>query len=176
MTYEEGFKVTSLKELEVHGLDKSKVATAACALFAELMFVHGFCYADCHPGNVLVRPRGHSTHGEFDIVLLDHGMYRRLDERFRSGYCNLWAGLVSGNEAQALCGLGALGLHKKYLDIMGLLLTYRIPLGVSFANLLKVAESSPHSLHFTVIRFWERAIGSGGTNLGQRLEWTRGCG
>jgi hypothetical protein len=63
-------------------------------------------------------------------------MYRRLDERFRTGYCNLWAGLVSGNDAQALRGLRTLGLPDKYLDIMGLLLTYRIPFGVSFGKKL----------------------------------------
>ena len=93
------------------------------------MLVHGFVYVDSHPGNVLVRPRsnGSITKGEFDIVLLDHGMYRRLDEVYRSGYCNLWAGLINGNDDQALKGIRALGLEDKFLDILGLVMVYRIP-------------------------------------------------
>lgn len=129
MTFEDGFKVTDVKKLHEHGIDPRKVAGAVCAVFAELMLVHGFVYVDSHPGNVLVRPRsdGVIARGEFDIVLLDHGMYRRLDEVYRSGYCNLWAGLINGDDNQALKGIRALGLEDKFLDIMGLVMVYRIP-------------------------------------------------
>lgn len=129
MSFEEGFKVTDTKKMQEHGIDRRNVAAAVCALFAELMLVHGFVYVDSHPGNVLVRPRRHHgvTTGEFDIVLLDHGMYRRLDETYRSGYCNLWAGLVFGDDDQALKGIRELGLEDKFLDIMGLGLVYRVP-------------------------------------------------
>ncbi len=129
MTYEEGFKVTDTKKMQEYGIDRRNVAAAVCSLFAELMLVHGFVYVDSHPGNVLVRPRRHhgKARGEFDIVLLDHGMYRRLDETYRSGYCNLWAGLVFGNDDQALKGIRELGLEDKFLDIMGLGLVYRVP-------------------------------------------------
>lgn len=125
MSFEEGFRITDTARLAEHGISTKKVAAAACSLFAELMMVHGFVYADAHPGNVFVRPRG--RRGEFDIVLLDHGMYRRVDETFRSSYCNLWAGLVSGNDRQAMNGIKGLGLPEDYLDVMGLMLTYRIP-------------------------------------------------
>ena len=129
MTFEDGFKVNDIRKLHEHGIDPRKVAGAVCAVFAELMLVHGFVYVDSHPGNVLVRPRteGVTARGEFDIVLLDHGMYRRLDEVYRSGYCNLWAGLINGDDNQALKGIRALGLEDKFLDIMGLVMVYRIP-------------------------------------------------
>lgn len=129
MTFEDGFKINDTARLKENGIDPRKVAAAACSLFSELMLVHGFVYVDSHPGNVLVRPRMslRGPTGEFDIVLLDHGMYRRLDERFRSSYCKLWAGLVSGNDKQALNGIREMGLDDKYLDLMGLILTYRIP-------------------------------------------------
>ena len=132
MTFEEGFKVTDTKKLQEHGIDPRKVAAAVCAVFAELMLVHGFVYVDSHPGNVLVRPRsnGSISKGEFDIVLLDHGMYRRLDEVYRSGYCNLWAGLINGNDDQALKGIRALGLGDHFLDILGLVMVYRVPQSV----------------------------------------------
>lgn len=125
MSFEEGFRITDTARLAEHGISTKKVAAAACSLFAELMMVHGFVYADAHPGNIFVRPR--NRRGEFDIVLLDHGMYRRVDETFRSSYCNLWAGLVSGNDRQAMNGINGLGLPDEYLDVMGLMLTYRIP-------------------------------------------------
>jgi len=125
MSFEEGFRITDKARLAEHGISTKMVAAAACSLFAELMMVHGFVYADAHPGNIFIRPR--FTKGEFDIVLLDHGMYRRLDETFRSSYCNLWAGLVNGNDQQAMKGISGLGLPDNYLDLMGLMLTYRIP-------------------------------------------------
>lgn len=128
--------MTDIEKLEENGIDSRQVAASACALFGELMMVHGFVHADPHSGNVLVRPRldGNnnkttSPTGEFDIVLLDHGMYRRLDEQFRSNYCNLWAGLVTGDDGRALEGVRGLGLSDEYLDLMGLMLTYRLPSG-----------------------------------------------
>lgn len=85
-------------------------------------------------GNALVRPRldaNNKSTGEFDIVLLDHGMYRRLDETFRSSYSKLWAGLVTGDDARALEGVRGLGFPDEYLDLMGMMLTYRIPSGLT---------------------------------------------
>ena len=133
MSFEEGFRMTDMQKLRKSGIDPKKVAAAQCTLFAELMMVHGFVHADPHPGNVLVRPRANSS-GEFDVVLLDHGMYRRLDEQFRSSYCQLWAGLVTGNDSQAMKGVRGLGLPDSYLDLMGLMLTYRIPSGLNVST------------------------------------------
>jgi len=133
MSFEEGFRLTDTEKLEEHGIEPQQVASSACVLFAESMMVHGFVHADAHPGNALVRPRfdaNNKSTGEFDIVLLDHGMYRRLDETFRSSYCKLWAGLVTGNDAKALEGVRGLGFPDEYLDLMGLMLTYRIPSGM----------------------------------------------
>jgi hypothetical protein len=129
MTFEDGFKANDTKKMKEYGINPRQVAAATCSLFAQLMLVHGFVYVDSHPGNVFVRPRSDTgrSKGEFDIVLLDHGMYRRLDETFRAGYCNLWAGLVSGNDSQALKGVRQIGLEDKYLDVMGLALVYRVP-------------------------------------------------
>lgn len=138
MSFEEGFRMTDKQKLEQHGIDPRQVAASACSLFSELMMVHGFVHADAHPGNALVRPRmdaDNNSTGEFDIVLLDHGMYRRLDESFRSNYCKLWAGLVTGDDARALEGVRGLGLPDEYLDLMGLMLTYRVPAGLGYYKL-----------------------------------------
>jgi aarF domain-containing kinase len=44
----------------------------------------------------LVRP--HPSHPDRpQLVLLDHGLYRKLDDDFRRDYCRLWQALILGN-------------------------------------------------------------------------------
>lgn len=155
MTYEEGFRITDMEKLKQNSLDSQKVSSAACAMFADLTFRHGFVHSDPHPGNILVRPRA-SSKGEFDIVLLDHGMYRRLEDDFRVHYCNLWAGLVSGNNAQALQGVRGMGLDDKYLDIFAIMLVYRLPLHIGFS----MFQSGGGGLNSTDSMFARQRLGS----------------
>lgn len=68
-----------------------QVAKSLMETFAEMIFVHGFLHGDPHPGNILVCPEGHNG---FSLVLLDHGLYREFDERFRLDYCQLWKALI----------------------------------------------------------------------------------
>ena len=47
-----------------------------------MIFDEGYVHCDPHPGNVLVdRQQGGNT----QIVLLDHGLYTQLSNKFRSG-------------------------------------------------------------------------------------------
>lgn len=54
---------------------------------------------DPHAANVLVR-----QHPKYpskpQIVLLDHGLYRELDDTFRRDYCRLWQSLVLADRAR----------------------------------------------------------------------------
>ena len=137
MSFEEGIKITDKEALKQHNIAPSKVAAATCSLFSELMLVHGFLHIDPHPGNILVRPRctkeggkedGRS--GEFDLILLDHGMYRRLNEQFRWAYASLWKSLIIGDTKSATDAVVHMGLQPHYVDLLGLLLVYRIPVKV----------------------------------------------
>ena len=49
---------------------------------SRMIFDEGYVHCDPHPGNVLVdRQQGGNT----QIVLLDHGLYTQLSNKFRSG-------------------------------------------------------------------------------------------
>jgi aarF domain-containing kinase len=46
-------------------------------IYSRMIFSHGFVHCDPHPGNVLVNPIGDAKKDrEFQIVLLDHGLYQ----------------------------------------------------------------------------------------------------
>jgi aarF domain-containing kinase len=52
---------------------------------------------DPHEANLLFRQ--HPTKpNKPQIVLLDHGLYRRLDEEFRKCYCRLWQSIILADE------------------------------------------------------------------------------
>jgi len=63
-----------------------------------MIFANGFVHCDPHPGNLLIRPSA-STNGtkgsrDFEIVLLDHGLYQKLSEDFRYNYANIWMSIL----------------------------------------------------------------------------------
>lgn len=51
---------------------------------------------DLHPGNLLIR--NHPDHpSKPQLILIDHGLYIDLDEKFRLQYCLLWRSLFTGD-------------------------------------------------------------------------------
>lgn len=79
MEYIHGCKVNDLECLSRMNISPASVSQQMCQLFAQQIFEHGFVHCDPHPGNVLVRV----ANGAPQIVLLDHGLYRELDDEFR---------------------------------------------------------------------------------------------
>lgn len=56
-----------------------------------------FVPLDPHEANLLFRP--HPTKkNKPQIVLLDHGLYRKLDDSFRRNYCRLWQAIILADE------------------------------------------------------------------------------
>lgn len=110
MDYIDGIRVNDVAALRKAGIDPGAVAQAVVDSFAAMVFVYGYCHCDNHFGNLLVRPAGG---GKFELFILDHGLYRELDDDFRKKYCRLWRGLVLRNtqEVEEACAaLGAPGL------------------------------------------------------------------
>lgn len=60
-------------------------------LYSEMIFNIGLVHCDPHPGNVLVKK---NNSGSVELVLLDHGLYLQLTNKFRITYCKLWESLI----------------------------------------------------------------------------------
>ncbi|WRX19683.1 ABC1 atypical kinase-like domain - like 7 [Theobroma cacao] len=94
-----------------------KVAKALVEVFAEMIFIHGFLHGDPHPGNILVSPEGRDG---FSLVLLDHGICKKLDEEFRLEYCQLWKALIllDSKMIQHLGERFGVGKYSRYFPVM----------------------------------------------------------
>lgn len=102
MSFEEGFHVTDIKNLKHSKLRPDQVSELVSKTFCEQIYVHGFVHCDPHEANLLVRKRPNSGTSWFNpprpqLVLLDHGLYRELDDSFRRAYCRLWAAILAGD-------------------------------------------------------------------------------
>lgn len=65
-------------------------------LFSAQMFSWGWVHCDPHPGNILIRPHP-SKPDTPQIVLLDHGLYVRVNDQFRSEWSTLWKSLLTSD-------------------------------------------------------------------------------
>jgi aarF domain-containing kinase len=68
-------------------------------LFSAQMFNWGWVHCDPHPGNVIIRENP-SRPGYPQLVLIDHGLYVSVDERFRRQWVALWRGMLAGDFAK----------------------------------------------------------------------------
>ena len=57
-----------------------------------MIFTDGFLHADPHQGNLYVRKDPQSNRDQ--LVILDHGLYRKLDQDFRYNYAKVWMSLL----------------------------------------------------------------------------------
>lgn len=96
MEYIHGGRVDDVKYLLDHNIDRNKVSLELARIFDQMVFLNGWFHADPHPGNLLIRPTcGSKSPYNFEIVLLDHGLYFDLDPDLRINYCKLWLALIS---------------------------------------------------------------------------------
>ncbi|WFD19835.1 hypothetical protein MCAP1_002075 [Malassezia caprae] len=97
MEFIEGSRPDNLAYLAEHKIDRNRVSQELSRIFSQMLYMHGFFHADPHGGNVLIRPRqpGSRSSENFEIVLLDHGLYFAIDEELRSNYARFWLTLLS---------------------------------------------------------------------------------
>ncbi|KAM7268674.1 hypothetical protein ACFE04_010840 [Oxalis oulophora] len=117
MEFCRGRKINDVEYMKEVKINPVKVAKALVEIFAEMIFVHGFLHGDPHPGNILISPEG--PHG-FTLVLLDHGIYRQLNENFRLDYCHLWKALIfkDSDEIQRYGERFGAGKYARYFPII----------------------------------------------------------
>lgn len=95
MAFEEGFNATDLQAMKEAGLDRKDVAKLISSVFSSQIFAgigdpdSGWVHCDPHPANVLIRRKA-GKKNKPEVVLVDHGLYRHLEEGFRIHYAHLW--------------------------------------------------------------------------------------
>ncbi|KAL8247811.1 hypothetical protein R6Q59_009027 [Mikania micrantha] len=99
MEFVEGTQVNDLKNIKKLGINPHDIARLVSITFAEMMFKHGFVHCDPHAANLLVRQLPSHKSSIFgrrkpQLVLLDHGLYKLLDNSTRTNYAALWKALV----------------------------------------------------------------------------------
>ncbi|XP_035719078.1 aarF domain-containing kinase 1-like [Vespa mandarinia] len=113
MEFLEGGQINDLQYLRSKKLNPYEVSSKLGRLYSHMIFVNGFVHSDPHPGNILVR----NNNSEAEIILLDHGLYATLSDKFRWEYSKLWLAILNGDRA-------AMKLHCTNLgvgDLYGLL-------------------------------------------------------
>lgn len=115
---------TLCQDMEV---DPKDVARTMCRVFGDMIFRHGLVHCDPHPGNMLVRRHPeNATSTRHQLVILDHGFYRRLDSSFRHQLCELWMGLLTRDAPRVRLSAKHMGISReKDLDALSLVLTFR---------------------------------------------------
>ena len=86
-----------------------------------MTFGDGHVHCDPHAANVLVRS---GSNGKPQLVLLDHGLYRELDDTFRLEWARLWRALALADVPGIKKSAAALGVGDMY-PLFAAMLTQR---------------------------------------------------
>eukprot|EP00347_Sterkiella_histriomuscorum_P003302 403364806 len=138
MEYVEGLKINDLEGLKQQFGDPQKATSILIDVFAKMIFLYGHVHCDAHPGNIYVRQHPDKPAGNPQIVLLDHGFYCDIDDKFRMDFCKLWYSMVTMDYQQVKKISTRLGIGE-YFRYLPLLFTYRTinakkPLGATVAK------------------------------------------
>ncbi len=77
----DGSRIDDLAYMAKHQINRSDLSADLARIFNEMIFVSGFVHVDPHGGNLKVRaslPSKNAAHKNYEIVLLDHGLYREI--------------------------------------------------------------------------------------------------
>ena len=81
-----------MQKSRLKNINQFKISKRLGIIFSEMIFKNGFVHCDPHPGNLLVNylPK----QNDFEIVLLDHGLYQNLSRTFMINYGKLWMAIL----------------------------------------------------------------------------------
>ncbi|KAF9475536.1 ABC1-domain-containing protein [Pholiota conissans] len=115
MEYIKGARPDNLTYLAKCNIDRNKVAIELSRIFNQMVFINGWFHADPHPGNLLIRPAPAQSKSpyNFEIVLLDHGLYFDIDPELRVNYAKLWLSLMEPATPSTI------SKRRKYAKLVG---------------------------------------------------------
>jgi len=113
MEYIDGVKINEPEKITQMGFNTKQVGSSLIKIFADMIFKHGFVHCDAHPGNILVR-RKPKTRDDFQIVLLDHGLYRTLEPQFIKDFSSFWVSLIKFDKNNLKINAEKLNIQKHY--------------------------------------------------------------
>jgi len=96
------------------------VAKLIASIFNSQVFQSGFVHCDPHPANVLLREENNKP----VVVLVDHGLYKQLDNDFRLTYAKLWKSLMVADLHGIKTSCHELGIDEMY-QLLAAMLTSR---------------------------------------------------
>ncbi|KAI1319353.1 hypothetical protein EDD11_004219 [Mortierella claussenii] len=123
MEFIDGVKVNDLDGLKSLGVSPKWVRTALLEVFAEMIYQHGVVHCDPHAGNILITKN--KVNGKCQFVLLDHGLYRTLDETFRFNYCQMWRALILNDNSLLDRASTNVGIPQQYIEFIPLIFIQR---------------------------------------------------
>merc|ERR1719361_759084 len=89
----DGVKVNDIEAIKAMGFSVSDVMRTVVSLFGHQIFVTGVVHCDPHPGNVLLRKKKGTWFNQYELVLLDHGLYIEEPAGFRKQYSQFWTAM-----------------------------------------------------------------------------------
>ncbi|EPB71187.1 ABC1 family protein [Ancylostoma ceylanicum] len=111
MEFCEGEHIDDIDYMIKNNIDRHDVCRKMGRLYSEMIFLNGYLHSDPHPGNVLVNKK---ENGEVEIVLLDHGLYLDIDDRFRGLYADLWLALLAPDPDKLRSVAAEMGVGELY--------------------------------------------------------------
>ncbi|KAG5513789.1 hypothetical protein PMAC_000827 [Pneumocystis sp. 'macacae'] len=101
MEYIRGARVDNHEYMLINNISRNEVSAELSHIFNEMIFGgDGYLHCDPHGGNLLIRARPKISQSKynFEIVLLDHGLYREIPLDLRRSYAKLWFSIINMNE------------------------------------------------------------------------------
>ncbi|KAF9195648.1 hypothetical protein BGZ50_004046 [Haplosporangium sp. Z 11] len=142
MEFMTGSRIDDLQYLREHNIKVAEVSNEMARTFSQMIYKDGFVHCDPHPGNVMIRPTppGSPSPRNFEIILLDHGLYRELTPEFRLDYAHLWTAIIASDEKEIKYRALKLGGTDAY-QLFACILTGRDWSVVQDAQLAKKARN-----------------------------------
>lgn len=94
-------RVDNHKYMLINNISRDEISAELSHIFNEMIFGgDGYLHCDPHGGNLLIRTRPKSSQSKynFEIVLLDHGLYREIPLDLQRSYAKLWLSIINMNE------------------------------------------------------------------------------